>query len=168
MTLLDAPAFNEARDRRNRIILWSSVGTIAVLIIGFWLAAGRPVDFPWNWNTHLRGRMAINSFLTAVEKNDLPTAYSIWMHDPKWQEHPAQYSVYPFERFSKDWSPNSPDNEYGNIQSHRIAAARIYGNQLLTAVLINGRKSKPASLEYSPKDHKLNFAPEDVQLYLGP
>lgn len=168
MTLMDAPKFDEVRDRRNRLILYGSGGLLLVLFVAWWLVAGRPVDWPWNWNSHLVGRMTVNEFLTAVEKNDLPQAYGIWTHDKDWQQHPTQNGTYPFSRFQGDWSSKSPDNEYGNIQSHKIVAARMYGNVLLVAVLINGRKSGALNLDYDPKAHKLNFSPPGVELYLGP
>jgi hypothetical protein len=168
MTLLDAPVFDEMRDRRRRTIAIGGAALLVVLFIGWWLIAGRPVDFPWNWNAHLFGRSAVNRFLTAVEKNDLQTAYGIWMHDKDWQQHPQQYGVYPFNRFQQDWSSTSPDNEYGAIQSHRIAAARVYGNVLLVAILINGRKSDALNLDYDPKTRTLNFSPPGIALYLGP
>jgi hypothetical protein len=168
MTLLDAPKFDEAKERRRRRILSVSAGTVAVLFVAWWLVAGRPVDWPWNWDTHLLGRMAINHFLTDVEQNDLAKAYGVWVHDGNWQQHPAQYSAYPFDRFEEDWAPTSRDNEYGPIKSHKIAEARVYGNVLLTAVLINGRKSGALSLTYDPKTHKVDFAPPGEELYLGP
>jgi hypothetical protein len=168
MTLLDAPVFDEARSRRRHVILYSAAGLLLVLFVAWWLVAGRPVDFPWNWNNHLFGRSAINQFLTAVEKNDLPKAYGIWIHDKDWQQHPNPNGAYPFSRFQQDWSSTSSDNEYGAIQSHRIAAARMYGNVLLVAVMINGRKSKALNLDYDPKHHTLDFSPPGVELYLGP
>jgi hypothetical protein len=168
MTLLDAPVYDEARERRHLTMIWSAVGLVVVLMIGWWLVAGRPVDWPWRWNNHLMGRMAVNHFLTAVEKNDLPTAYGIWLHDKNWQQHPVKGGAYPFSKFQEDWSSTSPENEYGVIQSHKIAAARMYGNVLLVGVLINGRKSKAIFLDYDPKAHTLNFSPPDVELYLGP
>jgi hypothetical protein len=168
MTLLDAPKFDEVRDRRIRRILSLSGSAITLLLIIWWIAAGHPVDWPWNWNAHLFGRSAVNRFLTAVEKNDLPGAYGLWMHDPDWQQHAQQHSVYPFGRFEQDWSEQSPDNEYGAIHSHKIAAARMYGNVLLLAIYINGRKSDALNLVYDPKTKTLNFAPPGVQLYLGP
>ncbi|MGZ4789446.1 MAG: hypothetical protein ACXVZX_13070, partial [Terriglobales bacterium] len=91
MTLLDAPKFDEARERRNRLMLYSGGGILLALIVGFWLAAGHPADWPWNWYTHLRGRHAINNFMGSVEKNDLKKAYGIWMHDPNWQQHPDKF-----------------------------------------------------------------------------
>jgi hypothetical protein len=168
MTLLDAPVFDEARDRRRHLILYSAAGLVLAVIVGWWLLAGMPADWPWNWNNHLFGRAAVNGFLTAVEKNDLPAAYGIWIHDKNWQQHPALSGAYTFERFQQDWSPTSSENEYGAIQSHKIAAERMYGNVLMVAVLFNGRKSKALNLDYDPKTHTLNYSPPGVELYLGP
>jgi hypothetical protein len=168
MTLLDAPKFDEVRDRRRRSVFILSVCLLGLLIITWWLMANHPVDWPWNWDAYLFGRRDVNHFLAAVEKNDLAAAYGIWMHDKNWQQHPQQHGIYPFSRFQEDWSSQSPDNEYGSIQSHKIAAARMYGNVLLVAVLINGRKSDALNLAYDPKTGTLSFSPPGVQLYLGP
>jgi hypothetical protein len=168
MTLLDAPQYDPARARRKTLILQCSAGAIVLLFISWWLVASRPVDWPWNWDRYLFGRHAVNRFLTAVEANDLAGAYGIWVNDKNWQQHPAQYSVYPFARFQGDWSATSPDNEYGAIHSHRIAEAARYGNNLLIAVLMNGRKSGALDLSYDPKTGQLSFAPPGVSLYLGP
>ncbi len=168
MTLLDAPVFDEVRERRRTWILSSAGALLLVLFVGWWLFAGRPVDWPWNWNSYLQGRMTVNAFLTAVEKNDLPTAYGIWLHDKNWQQHPALTGPYPFSRFQDDWSTTSPDNEYGVIQSHQIALAGMHGNVLLVAAFINGRKSKALNLAYDPKTHTLSFSPPGIELYLGP
>jgi hypothetical protein len=168
MTLLDAPKFDEARARRRQLILSGSATLLVVLFVGWWLVAGRPVDWPWNWNSYMAGRAAVNNFLAAVEQNDLPRAYGIWLNDKNWQQHPAQTGAYPFAKFQEDWSPNSPDNEYAPIQSHKIVLAGRYGNGVLVAVLINGRKSKALNLEFDPKTHTLTFSPPGVELYLGP
>ena len=166
MTLLDAPAFDNVRDRRNRLILFGSGGLLVLLFVGWWLVAGMPVDWPWTWNSYLRGTSATNGFLTAVEKSDLPKAYGIWIHDKDWQQHPAKNSAYPFPRFQQDWSSTGEGNEYGSIQSHKIVAQRIYGNVVVVASRINGRKSKELFLAYDTKAHTLGFSP--VELYLGP
>lgn len=166
MTLLDAPKYDSARAHRRQLVLWVSLGILLALFIGFWLASGRPVDWPWNWWTHLRGRSSINTFLTDIEKNDLPGAYGMWTHDPDWQKHPQQNGSYDFTRFQQDWSPNSNENEYGAIKSHEIVAARMSGNVLLVGIRINGLKSKALFLNYDPKTKQLGFSP--VELYLGP
>ncbi len=168
MTLLDAPQYDPARAKRNLLIVQCSVGAIVLLFISWWLVAGRPVDWPWNWDRYLFGRATVNKFLTAVEDNDLPRAYGIWINDKNWQQHPTEHSVYPYARFQGDWSATSPDNEYGAIKSHKIAEAARYGNNLLVAVLINGRKTDALDLSYEPKSGQLSFAPPGVSLYLGP
>jgi hypothetical protein len=166
MTLLDAPVFNEARERHHREIFWGTVGGLFVLIVGFWFVSGRPVDWPWNWPTHLRARSAINHFLTDVEKNDLSAAYGVWVRDRDWQKHPDLYGAYSFPRFQQDWSPNSSQNEYGAIHSHDIVAARMSGNVLVVGIRMNGQKSNALFLNYDPHTHGLGFSP--VELYLGP
>ena len=166
MTLLDAPAFNEARERRNRLVVISTLSTFCALFIGFWILAGWPVDWPWNWWTHMKGRSDVNTFFKDIEKNDLAAAYGIWVHDTNWQQHSGKFGNYPFDRFQEDWSPNSSQNEYGAIKSHDIVAARMAGNVLLMGIRLNGSKSKAIFLNYDPKSHVLGFSP--VELYLGP
>lgn len=166
MTLLDAPQFDEARDRRNRTILFGSAAFVAVVVIASWFISGMPVDWPWNWWAHYRGRATANRFLNDVERNDLPAAYAVWTHDPDWKSHPQQHSDYSFDRFQQDWSPTSPRNDYGAIKSHHFVAARMSGNVLIMGIHINGRKTDALFLNYEPKTHQLGFSP--VELYLGP
>ncbi|MFZ1937796.1 MAG: hypothetical protein ACLPZY_04975 [Terracidiphilus sp.] len=168
MTLLDAPKFDAAREKRNALILRISAVAVFVLLVAWWLVAGRPVDWPWNWNHYMMGRAKVNKFLTAVEANDLASAYGIWLNDKNWQQHPQNYTTYPFARFQDDWSPTSPDNEYGAIKSHQVVLAGRYGNGILVASLINGRKTDALNLEYDPRTGTLSFSPPGTSLYLGP
>ena len=166
MTLLDAPRYNEAAERRKRIIIWGSVGTFTAAVIVLWIVSGFPIDWPWNWWAHMRGRAVINTFLDDVQKNDMAAAYTVWTHDPQWQQHQNPKDPYTFSRFQEDWSPTSSQNEYGAIKSHDIAAARMNGNVLVVGIWINGLKSKPLFLAYDPHTKTLAFSP--VELYLGP
>lgn len=168
MSLLDAPEYDAAKELRKRNLLIGIAATVVMIFIGFWLVAGRPVDWPWRWTSHLRGRMEINAFFADLEKNDLAGAYGVWQHDKEWQQHPQQFS-YTFDRFQKDWSADSPDNEYGQFKSHRIAATRLdKGGDLLVGIFVNERKSKAINLLYSPADHTLSFAPDNLQFFEGP
>lgn len=167
MTLLDAPQFDEARARRNKRLSIAGACSILLLFVAWWLAAGRPVDWPWHWNTHLCGRMAVNHFFSDLEKNDMAAAYGVWVHDKNWQQHPHSH-YYTFERFQMDWSPSGEQNDYGTIHSHRIAATRIHGNVLMLGVFVNDRKSGAINLDYDPSDHTLNFSPDNVQFLEGP
>ena len=166
MTLLDAPAFDSIRDRRRRRILFITLGALGLLFIAWWLAAGTPIDWPWTWNNHWRGTVAVDRFLKDVEKNDLAAAYGIWIHDKDWQKHNGQSHEYTFDRFQQDWSPTSSGNEYGVIKSHQIKEARMYGNVLVVGILINGRKSGALFLDFDTKARTLGFSP--VELYMGP
>jgi len=174
MTLLDAPKFDEARARRNLIVLWSSVAGVVVLFIVWWLLAGRPIDWPWNWNNHLFGRAAVRHFMNDLEKNDLQAAYGVWIHDPNWQQHPQQHRTYPFSgpagstSFEADWSPTSPDSDYHGIHSYRIAASRMYGNVLLVAILVNGAQQNALDLTWDPRTKQLSYAPPGVRLSTVP
>lgn len=164
MTLLDAPRYDAARARRRRNALIGVAVAVFVVLVGWWGVAGFPVDWPWNWDTYIAGKAVVNRYLTAVEQNDLAKAYGIWMNDPNWQQHPEKYHAYPFSRYQDDWSSTSPDNEYGVIKTHRIAASHVYGNVLLVAVLINGRKSGALNLAYDPKTHTLDYSPPDMEI----
>jgi hypothetical protein len=166
MTLMDAPRFNEVAERRKRVIIWSSVSAFTAAVIVLWIVAGFPVDWPWHWWAHMRGRAVVNTFLDDVQKNDMAAAYAVWMHDSNWQQHQNPNDPYTFTRVQQDWSSSSPDNEYGAIKSHDIAAARMNGNVLVVGIWINGLKSKPLFLAYDPHAKTLTFSP--VELYLGP
>ncbi len=168
MTLLDAPGYDVAGARRRRIAQWSGAGALALLVVALWVISGRPVDWPWNWMEHLRGRSAVNRFFADLEKNDLRAAYAVWTDDQAWQQHPEKFSSYPFAQFQKDWAADGRQNEYGAIRSHRIAAARMIGNVLRTGTFVNGRRSQAVNLDYDPREHTLSFSPEDSRFYEGP
>jgi len=168
MTLMNAPTFDAKREKRKTLAIRISAAGVLVLLVAWWLLAGRPIDWPWHWDWYWGGRIAVNHFMSDLETNDLAAAYGVWVHDKNWQQHPQKYSVYPFSRFQDDWGPTSPDNEYGPIHSHKIALVGRYGNGVLAAILINGRKSGALDLSYDPKTGQLSFAPPGVSLYLGP
>lgn len=174
MTLMDAPKYDESRARRRRIIGWSVFSGVVALFIAWWLVSGRPFDWPWYWPDYMFGRAAATHFLNDVEHNDLKAAYGVWINDPNWEQHQQQHSTYPFSgppgttSFEGDWSPTSPDAEYHGIHSFHIAAARMYGNVLLMAILVNGAKQNALDLTWDPRTHQLSFAPPGVRLSTVP
>jgi hypothetical protein len=122
MTLLDAPAFDAARDRRNTVLLGVGAGLFVVLFVGGWFLSGRPVDWPWRWWTHFRGRMTVNRFLDAVEQNNLQRAYAVWTHDPDWQTHVAQEASNPFDRFCQSHGYDSQKLQDDKNEAQKLAA----------------------------------------------
>ena len=171
MTLLDAPKFDEVRDRRNRMILSGSAGLVFVLLVGLVARRRRPVDWPWNWNTHLLGRMAVNNFLDAVEQNDLqrPTASGCTTRTGSSIRPSSQ--VLSLFALPAGLEPHQPRQRVRRHPEPQNRGGALYGNVLLVAVLINGRKSGALNLTYDPKTHTLNFSPpgEEInpELYLG-
>src|ERR1035437_1365835 len=71
MTLLDAPNFDTAGDRRRRIVIYLTVTVLGAVFGGFWLASGAPFDWPWTWNSHRAGTIAVDQFLRAVDADGL-------------------------------------------------------------------------------------------------
>ena len=133
-----------------------------VLLIGFWMLVGHPLDAPWTWWTYWSGERTTKTFLVAVERNEMTKAYGIWVNDPDWQHHPDQYKQYPYARFSEDWGPNSSANDYGTISSDQVVVRKMWGNALIVGALINGRKAKPLFLAYDSKAHTLGFSPVEL------
>jgi hypothetical protein len=118
MTLLDAPAFDAARDRRNTLLLAVGTGVLVVLFIGGWLISGRPVDWPWRWWMHFSGRVTANRFLDAVEQNNLQKAYAIWTHDPNWQQAASN----PFDSYCLSRGYNSEKLQADKDEARKLAA----------------------------------------------
>ncbi len=145
MTLLDAPSYNAARARKIRNLI---IG-LAVLCI----AAAIFLYVFWDWPEEHR----INQFFAAVEKQDFPKAFGIWNNDPDWQQHAQKYATagYPYGRFLVDWSQSS---DYGVITSHKILYATTFGNGVVMAVEVNGRKT-PLTLAVTRKTHIIGFTP---------
>ena len=164
MSLMDAPKFDAEGARRRSMTFYGILAALLLFLVGMWLFTGRPLDYPWTWWTYWSGERDVNQFLLAVEGNDLPRAYGIYMNDFDWKSHPQRYERYPFARFSEDWGPNSMQNDYGTISSHRVVARKIYGGNLIVGCLVNGRKSKPMFLIYDHKDHTLGDSPVELTL----
>jgi len=164
MTLMDAPKFDAARDRRRGQMFYGTLAALFVFLVGMWFFTGRPIDYPWNWWTYWAGERDVNQFLQAVEGNDLNRAYGIWRNDFDWHNHQAKYATYPYERFQQDWGQDSSANEYGTISSHHIVARKLAGSTLIVGSMLNGRKSKPLFLAYDKNDHTLSFSPFELNL----
>lgn len=162
MTLLDAPKFDEVGSRRRSVLVKGFFAGFLLAFIAAWLVVGHPLDAPWTWWTYWAGTRATENFLQAVEKNDMPRAFGIWVNDANWQQHAGNYAKYPYERFLEDWGPNSSANDYGTISSHQVVVKKIVGTELIIGSMINGRKSKGLFLAYDRKDHTLGFSPVEL------
>ncbi len=145
-------------------MLYGFFGGFVALLLASWLLVGHPLDMPWTWWTYWAGERTAEKFLQAVEDNQLPRAYGIWVNDPEWQHHVDNFKTYPYERFAEDWGPNSQANDYGTISSDKIVVRKIWGSALVVGAMINGRKSKPLFLTYDRKTHVLGFSPVELTI----
>ena len=146
MSLLDAPAYDEAREKRRRKFIIITV--VVVLIIA---ALG------WHFR-HFRQEREVSSFFTALEQKDYAKAYGIYYNDPNWKQHPEKYPNYPFKDFYRDWGPGG---EWGVIHSYKVDASgspKGGGSGVIVQVVVNDR-AEHARIWVQKSDKTLSFSP---------
>jgi hypothetical protein len=149
MSLLDAPQYDEGRDRRRRNAI--IVGVLAVLFLA-WLGY------------HLRNypaRHAVDKFFTAIQKQDYETAYGIWFNDPAWRDHREKYSQYPYSDFYRDWGPGG---EWGLVKTHAVncSVSPSGSSGLIVQVDVNHRADH-AYIWVQKSDTTLSFSPNEIE-----
>lgn len=138
MDLMDAPAYDPARDDRRRNLL---IGVaVTVVLLGILTFAGYVSGHGWLY-TNLGYEHRVNNFFDALQDKDYSKAYGIYYNDPDWQQHPAKYSDYPLARFTQDWTTDSPINQ--PITSHHVdksvaSGSGYFGTGVIVAVRANG------------------------------
>ena len=151
MTLLNAPAYDPRRARRRKELL--AAGLLSLVLVGL-----LTYRF-WNW----REERAVDQFFSRLEQKDYESAYTLWLADPQWRQHPLKYARYPYGDFYRDWGPGG---EWGLIKSHRIEAAvrpPQGGTGVIVVVTINQRAQK-AFIWVERGDLSLSFSPYEVEL----
>ncbi len=146
MTLLDAEEYDPEKPRKRRMRIISAIAILlVVLALGWWFRF-------WPYE-HIAGK-----FFDALQKQDYKTAYGIWMHDPQWQQHPAQYPKYPFNEFYTDWGPGG---EWGLIKTQKVYGASNCpggGTGVVVDVIVNDR-AEHAQVWVEKSDHTLSYPP---------
>lgn len=140
MTLLDAPGYNDRRERRKKTILLGSGIAIAALVL--LTLAGYLLGHGWLF-TNLPIEHKVDNFFSALEAKNYPRAYALYTNDPNWQQHPDKHKDYPLDRFTEDWTTESPAG--APIQSHHVDISRTdgsgtFGTGVIVAVRVNGNK----------------------------
>lgn len=168
MTLLNAPSYNEGRERLKKNLLIGSALTVFLLVIltlaGFMLGHG------WLF-TNLPAEHRVSAFLTALEKKDYDTAYGLYNNDASWKEHAAKYSDYPQSRFIEDWTTESPVG--APLASHHVDISKTdgsgsFGTGIIVAVTVKST-AKPADqrlfLYYIKQDGTLTYPAPHILEY---
>jgi hypothetical protein len=138
MTLLNAPEYDSRRDTRNRYLLIGAGVLVALAIVlgmgGYVLGHG------WFFS-NLPAEHRVGNFFNALEAKDYGKAYAIYTNDPDWQKHPEKHTDYPLQRFTEDWTTESPVK--GPIVSHHVDISKtdgtgMFGSGIIVAVRLNG------------------------------
>jgi hypothetical protein len=135
MTLLNAPAYDQRRENRNRNLIVGGVATL--LLTAVLTVAGYLTGHGWLFN-NLPAEHRIDRFLKDLEARDYPAAYALWMNDPAWQQHPQKYD-YTLKRFTEDWTTES---DWGPIRTHHVDISKRTGTGTIVAVTVNGSPKK--------------------------
>ena len=146
MSLLDAPAYDEAREKRRRTII--IIVVVAILIVA---------ALAWHFR-HFRQEREVSSFFTALEQKDFAKAYGIYYNDPDWKQHADKYKDYPLNEFERDWGPSG---DFGYITSHKMdgsQTAKSPTNGVIVFVKVNGRP-EPTKMFVDDEKHTLTLWP---------
>lgn len=140
MSLMDAPVYDEHRENtRKRLLIGSAVlftSLVLLTLLGYILGHG------WLF-TNLPAEHKVNNFFNALEAKDYGKAFDIYTNDSTAAEHPERHKDYPLERFTQDWTTDSPVD--APITSHHVDISRTdgsgtFGSGIIVAVRVNGNK----------------------------
>ena len=129
-----ADARKEQRTRRIVLIL------VATVVIGTSL---------YLWFKNYRQEQRVQQFLSLLERNDHPAAYSMWGCKVE-----APCTHYDYKSFLEDWGPASP---VGQVKSYRLGRSRATGSGVVITVTVND--GKPLRLWVETSTGILGFAP---------
>ncbi len=151
MALLDAPQYDAKKEaRKKNIFIGSLVAVVLIITIaltGFFMGHG------WFFS-NVPAELRVNSFLNAVEAQNFDKAYSIWMNDAEWKQHPQQFE-YSLQRFTEDWTTKS---DYGIVRSHHVKFSHRDHASIIVGVMINNNPDL-CFLLYETKHDTLSYSP---------
>jgi hypothetical protein len=130
MSLMDAPDYDPRHDRRVRnICIAITVVILALAAIAF---AGYVTGHGWFY-TNIPAEHRVNNFFSALEAKDYQKAYNLYENN-----HPD--SGYPLQRFTEDWTTDSPI--HAPITTHHVDISRTdgsgpFGSGIIVAVRVN-------------------------------
>jgi hypothetical protein len=162
MALMDAPEFDSKKEiLKSRLQIGFSLLAVTLVIltlVGFLTGHG------WAFS-NLPIEARVNRFFTALEAKDYGEAYAIYTNDPAWKQHPERHATYDLQRFTEDWTTDSPVN--APIVSHHVDISRTdgtgaFGTGIIVAVRVNGNHK--IFMYYTRADRQLTWpAPHILQ-----
>jgi len=155
MTLLNAPEFDERKEKQKRNILIGSV--IFVVAMALLSLTGFALGHGWLF-TNLPVEHRVGVFLATLQSGDYAKAYAIWNNDPNWQQHPQQYQDYPLQRFTEDFT--SASDWKGPVKSFHVEFSKRDNTGTVVAATVNGGNN--IYLKYQRSDGTLSFFPYEL------
>jgi hypothetical protein len=155
MTMMDAPAYDERKEKlKNRLLIGSAIAValLVVLTLGGYMSG-----HGWLFS-NLPAEHRVSEFFAALQAKDYNKAFGIYNNDPDWQQHPQKYKDYPEARFQEDWSTQDPIK--GPVRSYHVDISRTdgdgtFGTGIIVAVTVNG--DKRVFMYYIRKDGTLTW-----------
>ncbi|MBI1740870.1 MAG: hypothetical protein HYR57_08335 [Candidatus Koribacter versatilis] len=143
MTLLDAPEYDPAKEKRRKIKIALIVLGVLVLAALAWMYRNWPAEH------------AVDRFFTALQKQDYEGAYGLYFYDADWRQHQQKYSQYNYADFYRDWGPGG---EWGLIKTHRIYGSASTKGGVVVEVVVNERADR-ARMFVQKSDRTLTVYP---------
>lgn len=168
-SLMNAPAYNPAKEKRNKYIL-AGIG-ISIVLLVILTFVGYVSGHGWLF-TNLPAQVKVGHFFDALEARDYSKAYGIYNNDSDWQQHPDKYKDYPLARFTEDWTSYSPIK--AAVTRHHVDASATdgtgtFGTGIIVAVNITGSthpEGKEIFMYYLRSDGTLTWpAPHELTRY---
>ena len=163
MTLLNAPEYNERKEKLVKYTLIGSAITVALLVL--LTLAGYMLGHGWLFSD-LLVEHKVNNFFNALQAKDYSKAFAIYNNDSDWQQHPDKYKDYPLARFTDDWTTDSPIGApitWHHVDISKTDGTGTFGTGIIVAVRVNGNKKlfmyyvrKTGELTY-PAFHELQY-----------
>ena len=166
MTLLNAPVYDEQKEKSKKSLLIAIAAAFVLLVIlalaGFFLGHG------WLF-TNLPAEHKVSHFFSALEEKNYDKAFGIYTNDPDWKQHPDKHADYPISRFTEDWTTESPAG--GPILSHHVDISKVAGSGtfgkgiiVATTVTAEGRAGeKKIFLYYQKSDGTMSLSPLNLE-----
>jgi hypothetical protein len=146
-TIFQAPSYDARRERRKKIL-------IAAVILA--VVAAAIVLYLFRYHGY---EDRVSNFFSDLQAQKYEAAYSIWMNDPDWKQHPAKYSNYPFNSFYRDWGPGG---EWGVIHTFNVEGATDSGGSgVVVRVQVNHRAER-SNIWVEKRDKTLTFSPYET------
>jgi hypothetical protein len=157
MTLLNAPQYNETKEKAKRNALVGAGLAIAAAVLlclaGFFTGHG------WFF-MNLPAEHRVKVFLDTLQEGDFAKAYGIWENDADWQQHPDKYKDYPLSRFTEDWTTAS--DWHGPVKSFHVDVSKRDETGTVVAATVNNSR-KRLFLKYQKKDGTLSYFPLELE-----